>query len=110
MDFKISVEETSAVKRNIRIEIPRSIYQEKYDSAVSKTARQARIKGFRPGKAPASVISKLYGQQIHSDVLGELVNKAYQEAVESNSLRTVGYPEIDVDGERGDESDFTNIK
>ncbi len=107
MDFKISVEETGEVERNISIEIPRDIYQQRFELAIRKASQQARIKGFRPGKAPKAIIDKLYGQQIHSDVLGELVSSAYQDAVQQHELKVVGYPEINIDGSRENaEEDF----
>lgn len=105
-EVKISIENKSEIERSISIEIPRSMYNEKYEVAIRKASQQARVKGFRPGRAPRAVIKKLYGTQIHQDVLGELVSSAYHDAVTENDLKVVGYPEIDVDGEEKDEGSF----
>src|SRR5690606_10774844 len=107
MDFKISIEETGEVGRQINIEIPRLVYKKRYDSAVQAASRQARIKGFRPGRVPAQVVDKMYGQQIHFDVLGELVSKAYDQAVKDNNLAVVGEPDIAFDENEDKESDFS---
>lgn len=105
-EVKVSVESKSEVERSISIEIPRSIYNEKFERAIRKAAQQARVKGFRPGRAPKAVIQKLYGSQIHQDVLGELVSSAYHDAVETHALKVVGYPDIAIDGQGEGEGNF----
>lgn len=105
-EVKVSVESKSEVERSISIEIPRSMYNERFERAVRKAAQQAKIKGFRPGRAPAAVIQKMYGPQIHQDVLGELVSSAYHDAVQTHELKVVGYPDINIDGEAESEGNF----
>ena len=105
-DYNISVDSPSEIDRNISIHIPRGVYNARFEKALRQVLQQAHIKGFRPGRAPKAVVSKMYGERIHSDVLGELVSAAYQEAVQSHSLKVVGYPEININGERADEKDF----
>lgn len=99
MDFKSSIEETSEATRSISIEIPREIYDNKFNKLLNKAASNARLKGFRPGRAPKAHVAKLYGEQIHSDVMGDLVTEAYQNVVKDNELKVVGYPEFDIQDE-----------
>ncbi len=96
MSAKVSIEETGEVSRDIKILIPRGQYDEKFSSGVNKAAQQARIKGFRPGKAPRQVVEKMYGDRIQNDVLEELVSQAYREALDDHKLNVVGYPKIDI--------------
>ena len=96
MELKSSIEETSEATRSISFEIPRDLYNKKFNSLVSKTASKAHIKGFRPGKVPPAHIKKIYGEQIHSDVIGDLVSNAYQDVVKEKKLKVVGHPSFDI--------------
>jgi len=96
MSAKVSIEETGEVSRDIKILIPRGQYDERFSSGVNKAAQQAKVKGFRPGKAPKKVIEQMYGDRIQNDVLEELVSAAYREALDSHKLNVVGYPKIDI--------------
>ncbi len=108
MDVKISVDETGEVARQIRIEIPRTLYDSRVQELVQRTAGQVAIKGFRKGKAPRQMVEKLYGDKLRSDVLGDMVSEAYKEAVRSHDLNVVGQPQIsfDTDIDIGGAGDF----
>jgi len=96
MDFKSSIEETSEATRSISIEIPREVYDNKFNKILNKTASSVNLKGFRPGKAPREHIKKMYGEQIHSDVIGDLVSNAYQDVIKDKNLKVVGNPSFDI--------------
>lgn len=98
MDCQVSVESTGEVDRKINIGIPRALYQSRFDSMLSRAAQSARLKGFRPGRAPRAMVAKLYGEQIHSDVMNEIVGDAFKRAVNENSLRVVGSPDVQIEG------------
>lgn len=99
MDFSIAVEEKGEVSRDINIEIPRSLYKEKYNQVLNKVAKTAKIKGFRPGHVPVKMVDQMYGARVHDDVLQDLVSKAYSEAVKKHELKVVGYPKLDFASE-----------
>jgi trigger factor len=99
MDYKISIEEKSEVNRNINIEIPRELYQEQFNKRLAKTASQAKLKGFRPGRAPRAIVAKMYGDQIHNDVVGEMVSEAYHSAIKEHSINVIGMPDINIEDE-----------
>jgi trigger factor len=108
MDFKSSIEETSEATRSISIEIPRAIYQDKFNKLLNKAVSNSRLKGFRPGRAPKAHVAKIYGAQIHSDVIGDLVSNAYQNVIKDENLHVVGTPQFDID-DKDTEKDL-NIK
>lgn len=107
MDFEISVEETGEVARQINIGIPRSIYNERFNAAVKTASSQARIKGFRPGKVPTHIVTKIYGERIHFEVMGELVSSAYEKAIKDNKLSVVGEPDISFDENEDKNADLS---
>lgn len=98
MECQVSIESTGEVDRKINIGIPRALYQSRFDSILNRTTQSARMKGFRPGHAPRAMVAKLYGEQIHNDVMNELVADAYKRAVSDNALRVVGNPDVQIEG------------
>ena len=96
LDVNVSVEEKGEISRDITMAIPRGEFDAQFNSRLKRAAVQAQIKGFRAGKAPLNVVRKLYGGQIQSDVMGELIDKAYRQAIEEHSLEVVGRPDFDI--------------
>lgn len=95
----VSIEEVNEVEKIISINIPGKDYKTNFSSELNRIAKRASLKGFRPGKAPISVVSKLYGESIKAEVVNKLVTKAYQEVLDKNKLNIVGQPKLDVDFE-----------
>lgn len=58
-------------------------------------ARSAKLPGFRPGKVPMKMIEQSYGAQVHAEVLGDAVSKAFSDAVDEHKLRVAGQPQIE---------------
>lgn len=71
-----------------------------------KLSRTVKMAGFRPGKVPMKIIEQSYGPQVHAEVLGDAVSRAFSDAVAEHSLRVAGQPSIErredaADGELG---------
>jgi len=92
--MKISVEDVSSVKKTLHIEIPEEDVTQALNSAYGELKRTARIKGFRPGKAPRSVLERMYKKNVNADVAAQLIQDSFVEAVKDNDLKLVGKPEI----------------
>lgn len=90
--MKFEVEELSSVKKKINVVLPKDMLTEKINKAYKKLAKTATVKGFRPGKAPRSVLEKNYGGQVVEDVMNEVIQESYSKAVEENALQPVSYP------------------
>ncbi|MGH3628460.1 MAG: trigger factor, partial [Sciscionella sp.] len=95
--MKSTVEQLSPTRVKINVEVPFDELKPNFDRAYAKLAKQVRIPGFRPGKAPARVLESRLGRGV---VLDEVVNEAvpakYSEAITSSEIRTLGRPEIEV--------------
>ncbi|TCO50745.1 trigger factor [Actinocrispum wychmicini] len=107
--MKSTVEHLSPTRVRINVEVPFDELKPNFDRAYRKLAKQVRIPGFRPGKAPARVLESRLGRGV---VLDEVVNEAipakYMEAVSSDELKTLGRPDIEVTKiEDGDHLAFT---
>jgi trigger factor len=100
--MQVSVETTSALERQMTITVPAERIDNDVDKRVQQTARTVRIDGFRPGKVPLKVVKQRYGAGIRQDVVGEVVQKSFFEAVQQEKVMPAGSPKIefknDVDG------------
>lgn len=81
------VEEISATKKRLKFEIPADVVEEEIQKALREIQKEAKIPGFRPGKAPLSIIEKKFGQNAISDVLEKLVSESYEKAIKETNLK-----------------------
>ena len=107
--MKSTVEKLSPTRVRINVKVPFTELQPDFDRAYKQLARQVRLPGFRPGKAPAKLLEARVGR---GAVLEQVVNDAlparYSEAVTSTELRPLGQPDIEVTKlADGEELEFT---
>jgi len=93
--MQVTVEDVSSVKKKLLVEIPEDQVTRELDKAYAKVKKSAKIRGFRPGKAPRSVLERLFKKDIHADVSSRLIQESFFEAIQENDLRIVGTPQID---------------
>ncbi|MDH4126077.1 MAG: trigger factor [Gammaproteobacteria bacterium] len=93
--MQVSVESTGKLERRMRVELPAARIDQEINSRLKSVGKTAKIKGFRPGKVPAQVVKKRYGQQIREEVLSEIMRKSYSEAVRRENLHPAGGPNIE---------------
>ena len=99
--MNVTVESTGALERRMRVELPLEPIQQQVESRLKNVGRTAKIKGFRPGKVPAKVVKQRYGKQVREEVLGEILQKSYSDAVMQQNLHPVGGPKIETQDEDG---------
>lgn len=104
--MQVSVEQNGPLGRRLTVTIPGERIEEEVSKRLVGVGRNAKIKGFRPGKAPASVVRQQYGAAIREDVLGELVRSHYVEAIQGQDLSPVAAPEVRP-GETSEDGSFT---
>ena len=107
--MKSTVEKLSPTRVRINVEVPFTELQPDFDRAYKERAKQVRLPGFRPGKAPAKLLEARIGR---GAVLQQVVNDAlptrYSEAVTATEVTPLGQPEIEVTKiEDGEELVFT---
>lgn len=86
----------------MRVELPAERIEKEIASRLKSVGRTAKIKGFRPGKIPAKVVRQRYGGQIRQEVLSDLMQKSYSDAVIQENLNPAGGPKIEPEAVEND--------
>lgn len=89
--MNITVEKQPSCKVTLKVEIPADKVKGQRQSIVSKYAGQARIPGFRPGKAPLEVIEKRFQKQISDELNENLFHLAVDEAIKQQDLKVLDF-------------------
>ena len=96
-----SVESLGALERRISMSVPSEDIERQIGERLKKLARNAKMDGFRPGKVPFKLVQAQYGPQVRYEVIGEAVQKAFEQAVRENKLKVAGQPRIEPRGDAG---------
>ncbi|PLX40664.1 MAG: trigger factor [Deltaproteobacteria bacterium] len=99
--MKAHVEPLSPVKKKITVEIEAEDLLKEEETALARLRKQVTIPGFRKGKAPASVVKKRFGDSVRGDVISEMINKTYSQALMEQQIFPV--TEADIEIEKADE-------
>lgn len=105
--MQVSVETTEGLGRRMTVQVPSERVEQEVQKRLRDLGGRMRIDGFRPGKVPMKLVRQRYGQQVRSEVLNEVVQATYSEAVDQESLRPAAAPQIEpVRTEEGEELEY----
>ena len=93
--MQVSVETTSGLERRLIVGVPSSRVDSAVDSRLQEAAKTVKLNGFRPGKVPMKVIRQRFGQSVRMEVLGQVMNDSFYEAIQQQGLKPAGRPEIE---------------
>jgi trigger factor len=93
--MQVSVESIGKLERRMQVQVPAERVSQEIATRLKTLSRTARLNGFRPGKAPLNVIRRQFGVQVHREVIGELLQSSFAEAVSANRLAPAGSPRIE---------------
>ena len=94
--MQVSVEATSNLERRMKVQVPAEQIESEVDQRLRRVGKTAKLKGFRPGKVPFKVIQKEYGSQVRREVLSEVMQSSFTEAITKENLRPAGGPRIEA--------------
>ena len=106
--MQVTVESTGTLERRMRVELPAERIEKEVDSRLKSVGKNVKIKGFRPGKVPAKVVKQRYGAQIRQEVLSDLLQQSYSDAVQQEKLNPAGGPKIETES-GGDGKSFAYV-
>jgi trigger factor len=93
--MQVSVESTGALERRIEVSVPRERIEQAIDERLKRVSRTAKLKGFRPGKVPFKVVKQQFGAQVRQEVLSDLMQSSFAEAVTQQKLSPAAGPRIE---------------
>jgi trigger factor len=94
MKIEFTPRASEGVERFIQVSVPAEVVKDAEEKAARRYASTVRLPGFRPGKAPATVVRKKFGEAIRQEALEALVREAYQEFVEKESIKVAAQPHV----------------
>jgi trigger factor len=93
--MQVSVTATGGLERRLEVAVPAADVASEIEQRLKNISRTARLKGFRPGKAPITVIRKQFGDQVQAEVMTDLMRSSFTQAVTQEKLAPAGGPRIE---------------
>jgi trigger factor len=100
-DLHVSLETGQGLERRLQVRVPAQRIEREVETRLRSVSRTANIKGYRPGKVPEKVIRQRFGDQVRREVLQDVVQSTYNEALNLQQLRPAGDPQIDAAPDAG---------
>jgi trigger factor len=92
--LKSEIKSSDGLKREVEVEIPVDIVDAAFSKQYDKYRRQAKIKGFRPGRAPLMMIKSMFADTIRGDVFQELISESYPDVIKEHKLKVASQPDF----------------
>ncbi len=93
--MQVSIESSTGLERQLKIGVPADRIESEVAQRLQKATKTVNIKGFRKGKVPLKVVKQQFGKGVRQEVVGEIVNSSFYEAIAQEKLQPVGQPRID---------------
>ena len=93
--MQVSVENTGTLSRLMKIQVPAVEIDTKIQNRLKEMSSQIRLKGFRPGRVPMTVVKQRYGQQVRQEVVGQVIQESLGEAFREQQVSPVGMPKVE---------------
>jgi len=106
--MQVSIETLEGLERRMTVQIPSERVTEAVEKKLKDLSKTVRIDGFRPGKVPLKVVQQKFGGPIRQEVIGDVIESSYQEALIQEKVRPAGMPSIDsVSSEEKEDMSYT---
>lgn len=92
--MKVEAKKIDAGKVQLDIEVPAEAVKQKFDQVYEKLGKEAKIPGFRPGKAPRDILEKHHGRLAREELIKNLIPEAYRDSLEKEKISAIELPEI----------------
>ncbi len=93
--MNVTVENLAPCKRLVRFEVDAKSVDEAFAAVSKDFVKQAKLPGFRPGKAPEAMVAKQYAKDIEEEVKRKLIGDSYRQGMKDQKLNVIGYPDIE---------------
>jgi trigger factor len=93
--MQVNLQSTGSLERRMEVSVPKEQIEQAIAERLKKVSRTAKLKGFRPGKAPIKVIQQQFGAQVRQEVLSDLMQSSFSRAVSEARLTPAAGPRIE---------------
>ena len=93
--MQVSVESPSKLERRVSISVPFEQLDAAFENQIQKAAKNAKMKGFRPGNVPMSHVKQMYGDTARQQALSEVIQKSLYAALQQEKLNPITTPRIE---------------
>jgi trigger factor len=93
--MQVNVQTTGSLERRMEVSVPKEEIEQAIAERLKRVSRTAKLKGFRPGKAPIKVIRQQFGEQVRQEVLSDIVQQSFSRAVTEANLVPAAGPRIE---------------
>lgn len=93
--MQVSIQTTSGLERKLTVGVPAERVDSEVNNRLQKAAKTVRLDGFRPGKVPMKVMQQRFGAGVRQEVLQEVMNQTFSEAITQEKLKPAGMPSIE---------------
>ncbi|MGD8785018.1 MAG: trigger factor [Thioalkalispiraceae bacterium] len=93
--MQVSVESPSAIERRITVSVDENQIDEAVQKKLQKLSKTVNLKGFRAGKVPMNVVKQRYGLQAREEVLNDVIQSSFYEAISKEELKPAGMPDFE---------------
>lgn len=105
--MQVSVETTSGLERKMTVSIPADSIDTESQKRLQQLARNVKLNGFRPGKVPFKVVKKRFGDSVRQEVIGELMQQYFYQAIVQEKVTPAGMPSVEpTKNEEGQDVEF----
>lgn len=94
--MQANLENLSQLERRLSVSVPMGEIDTEIENRLKQLSRTVKMHGFRPGKVPFKVVQQQYGPQVRNEVLGDMLQRTFGDAVRQQNLRVAGYPQFDA--------------
>lgn len=106
--MQVSIETLEGLERRMTVQIPSERVTAAVEKKLKDLSKTVRIDGFRPGKVPLKVVQRKFGGHVRQEVIGDVIESSYQEALIQEKVRPAGMPSIDsVNSEEKQDMSYT---
>ena len=108
--MQVSIESLEGLQRKMTVQVPAEQIATAVDKKLKQLSKSVKLDGFRPGKVPVSVVKQKFGNQVRQEVIGDVIESSYRDALVQENIRPAGMPNIEpIEGEDKDGMSYSAI-
>jgi len=92
--MQVEIENLNPLEKKVSVRIPADVVTREMEATYRSLNQKIKLKGFRPGKVPQSILSRLYKNQVEEEVANKLISHSLAEAVKEYNLAPVSEPNV----------------